>query len=158
MTIGEAIKKDLEDTILSVPRQVLTDIGNEYKEHIWNVSRQGIQPDGKSREKLNKKYRNRKVNRGRKPFRDFVWTGTAEKSFYFEQSENTISFDYNDDEAYYYMDHHENKGDGHRLYPVEKDSTSSRQKEIINFVETQISNTLNKPRTLHAEAKVTRFG
>jgi hypothetical protein len=158
MTLGEAIKKDLEDTILSVPRQVLTDIGNEYKEHIWKISSQGTQPDGSSRQVLNKKYRNRKVNKGAKPFRDFIWSGNAKQSFYFEQSENTISFDYNDDEAYYYMDHHENKKEGHRLYPVEKDSNSSEQKNIIDFVEKQISNTLNKPRTLKAEAKVTRIG
>ena len=158
MTIGEAIKKDLEDNILSVPKQVLTDIGNEYKRHIWNVSRQGIQPDGSSRQVLSKKYRNRKVKKGAKPFRDFVWSGNAKESFYFEQSENTISFDYNDDEAYYYMDHHENKGDGHRLYPIEKDSKSSEQKIIIDFVENKISNTLNKPRTLKAKATVTRIG
>ena len=107
---------------------------------------------------LNKKYRNRKVNKGAKPFRDFIWSGNAKQSFYFEQSENTISFDYNDDEAYYYMDHHENKKEGHRLYPVEKDSNSSEQKNIIDFVEKQISNTLNKPRTLKAKATVTRFG
>jgi len=107
---------------------------------------------------LNKKYRNRKVNKGAKPFRDFVWSGNAKQSFYFEQSENTISFDYKDDEAYYYMDHHENKGDGHRLYPIEKDSKSSEQKSIIDFVENQISNTLNKPRTLKAKATVTRIG
>jgi len=158
MTIGEAIKKDLEDTILSVPKQVLNDVGNKYKEHIWKISSQGTQPDGSSRQVLNKKYRNRKVNKGVKPFRDFIWSGNAKQSFYFEQGDNTISFDYNDDEAYYYMDHHENKGDGHRLYPIEKDSKSSEQTSIINFVETQISNTLNKPRILHAEAKVTRFG
>jgi hypothetical protein len=56
MTLGEAIKKDLENTILSVPRQVLTDIGREYKEHIWEISKRGTQPDGKSRQVLNKKY------------------------------------------------------------------------------------------------------
>jgi hypothetical protein len=158
MTLGEAIKKDLENTILSVPRQVLTDIGREYKEHIWEISKRGTQPDGKSRQVLNKKYRDRKVNKGAKPFRDFIWSGNAEKSFYFEQSENTISFDYNDDEAYYYMDHHENKKEGHRLYPIEKDSNSSEQKDIIEFVENKILNILDKPRTLKAKATVTRIG
>ena len=56
------------------------------------------------------------------------------------------------------MDHHENKGDGHRLYPIEKDSDSSPQKPIINSVENKISNILNKPRTLKAKATVTRLG
>tara|TARA_R110002020_G_C16042262_1_gene753818 strand:+ start:195 stop:668 length:474 start_codon:yes stop_codon:yes gene_type:complete len=157
MTLGQAIEKDLKDTILVVPKQVLTDIGNEYKQHIWKVSEQG-QPDGSGRQVLNTKYAQRKNNNSRKPFRDFIWTGTARKNFYFEQGENTISFDYKDDEAYYYMDHQENKGEGHRLYPIEKDSKSSEQKSIIDFVENQISNILNKPRTLKAEAKVTRLG
>ena len=158
MTLGQAIEKDIKDTILVVPNQTLTEIGREYKEHIWKVSEDGLQPDGSGRQVLNTKYAQRKVNNSRKGFRDFIWTGTARKSFYFEQDENTISFDYNDDEAYYYMDHHENKGDGHRLYPIEKDSDSSLQKPIINSVENKISNILNKPRTLKAKATVTRLG
>ncbi len=157
MTLGEAIKKDLEDTILSVPKQVLTDIGREYKQHIWKVSEEG-QPDGSGRQVLNTKYAQRKINNSRKGFRDFIWTGTARKSFYFEQGENTIGFGYDNGEVYSYMNNHKNKGEGHRLYPIEKDSKSSEQKSIIDFVENQISNTLNKPRTLKAEAKVTRLG
>tara|TARA_Y100001972_G_scaffold104123_1_gene130850 strand:- start:382 stop:855 length:474 start_codon:yes stop_codon:yes gene_type:complete len=157
MTLGQAIEKDIKDTILVVPNQTLTEIGREYKEHIWKVSERS-QPDGSGRQVLSTKYAQRKVSNGRKRFRDFIWTGTARKSFYFEQDENTISFDYNDDEAYYYMDHHENKGDGHRLYPIEKDSDSSLQKPIINSVENKISNILNKPRTLKAKATVTRLG
>ena len=158
MTLGQAIEKDLKDTILSVPKQVLTDIGREYKEHIWKISSQGTQPDGSSRQVLNRKYRNRKVNKGVKPFRDFIWSGNAKQSFYFEQGENTIDFGYDSGEVYSYMSSHENKRDGHRLYPIEKDSKSSEQKSIIDFVENQISNLLNKPRTLKAEAKVTRLG
>ena len=158
MTLGQAIEKDIKDTILVVPNQTLTEIGREYKEHIWEISSRGTQPDGSSRQKLNTKYRNRKINRGARSFRDFTWSGAAEKSFYFEEGENAISFDYNDDEAYYYMDYHENKGDGHRLYPIEKDSDSSPQRPIINSVENKISNILNKPRTLKAKATVTRLG
>ncbi len=166
MTIGEAIKKDLEDTILSVPKQVLTDIGNEYKEHIWEVSEDGLQPDGSGREKLNTKYAQRKDNNSRNPYRDFIWTGSARKSFYFEEGENKIGFGYDNGKVYNYMELHQLKAEGeikaktkkHRLYPIEKDSKTSKQKDIIEFVENKILNILDKPRTLKAEATVTRIG
>lgn len=166
MTLGEAIKKDLEDTILSVPKQTLTEIGNEYKRHIWEVSEEGLQPDGSGREKLNTKYAQRKINNSRNGFRDFIWTGTARKSFYFEEGENKIGFGYNDSEVYNYMELHQLKAEGeikaktkkHRLYPVEKDSKTPTQKDIIEFVQNKILNILDKPRTLKAEATVTRIG
>lgn len=153
MTIGEAITKDLQDTLGRIPKEVLTDVGREYKESIWNISKQGIQPDGSSRQKLNKKYRNRKVKKGRKPFRDFVWEGTAQSSFNYQEGENTVGFGYEDAKASGYMEEHEEKGNGHRLYPVEKDSQSSRQKETIQFVENRILDTLTQPRTIRASAK-----
>jgi len=158
MTLGQAIEKDIKDTILVVPNQTLTEIAREYKEHIWEVSEKGDMPDGNPRQDLNTKYAQRKDNNSRNPFRDFIWTGTARKNFYFEQGENTIGFDYSDGDAYEYMRYHENKGDGHRLYPIEEDSDSSPQRPIIDSVENKISNILNKPRTLKAKATVTRLG
>ena len=158
MTLGHAIEKDIKDTILVVPNQTLTEIGREYKEHIWEISSRGTQPDGSSRQKLNTKYRNRKINRGARSFRDFTWSGAAEKSFYFEEGENKIDFGYDSGNVYNYMNNHENKGEGHRLYPVEKDSNSSAQVNVVNFVANKISNILNKPRTLKAKATVTRLG
>jgi len=158
MTLGQAIEKDIKDTILVVPKQVLTDIGREYKEHIWEVSEKGDMPDGKPRQNLSTKYAQRKDNNSRNPFRDFIWTGTARKNFYFEQGENTIGFDYKDGDAYEYMRYHENKGDGHRLYPIEEDSKTPTQTDVIQFAKDRILDVLNKPRTLKAKAKVTRFG
>jgi len=166
MTLGEAIKKDLEDTISVIPKQTLAEIGNEYKQHIWRVSREGLQPDGSGREKLNTKYAQRKTNNSRQGYRDFVWTGSAEKSFYFEQGDNKLDFGYDNSKVYAYMKVHQDKAEGeikaktkkHKLYPVEKDSKTPTQKDIIEFVENKILNILDKPRTLKAKATVTRIG
>lgn len=166
MTLGQAIEKDIKDTILVVPNQTLTEIGREYKEHIWKVSEEGLQPDGSGRQVLNTKYAQRKVNNSRKGFRDFIWTGTARKSFYFEEGKNTIGFGYDSGKVYNYMELHQKKAEGeikdkskkHRLYPIEKDSKTPKQKDVIQFVENRILDILNKPRTLKAKAKVTRLG
>lgn len=153
MTIGEAITKDLQDVLGRIPKEVLTDVGREYKESIWKTSEKGLQPDGSLRTKLNDKYKKKKQKVTGSTKRDFLYTGTAKKSFYYEESENAVSFDYNDDGAYYYMDGHEDKGQGHRMYPVEGDSKSSEQKEIVQFVENRILDTLMQPRTIYASGK-----
>lgn len=152
MTIGEAITKDLQDVLGRIPKEVLTDIGRKYKESIWETSEKGLQPDGSLRTKLNDKYKKRKKKVTGSTKRDFLYTGTAKKSFYYEESENAVSFDYNDDGAYYYMDEHEDKGDGHRIYPIEKDSQSSEQKEVVQYIENRILDTLTQPRTIRASA------
>jgi len=152
MTIGEAITKDLEGVLGRIPKEVITDVGRKYKESIWKTSEKGLQPDGSLRAKLNDKYKKRKQKVTGSTKRDFLYTGTAKKSFYYEESENAVSFDYNDDGAYYYMDGHEEKGNGHRMYPIEKDSQSSEQKDVIQFVENRILDTLTQPRTIRASA------
>ena len=62
MTLGQAIEKDIKDTILVVPKQTLTEIAREYKQHIWEVSEKGDMPDGKPRQDLSTKYAQRKDN------------------------------------------------------------------------------------------------
>ena len=166
MTLGQAIEKDIKDTILVVPKQTLTEIGREYKEHIWKVSEEGDMPDGKPRQDLSTKYAQRKDNNSRNPFRDFIWTGAARKGFYFEEGQNTIGFGYDSGKVYNYMELHQKKAEGdikddtkkHRLYPIEKDSKTPKQKDVIQFAKDRILDVLNKPRTLKAKATVTRLG
>lgn len=153
MTIGEAITKDLQDVLGRIPKEVLTDVGREYKESIWDTSENGLQPDGKNRKPLNTKYARRKTNKQRQGFRDYVWEGTAKSSFYYQEGENEVSFDYGNSKAYEYMRSHEDKGQGHRMYPIEGDSKSSEQKEIVQFVENRILDTLMQPRTIYASGK-----
>lgn len=153
MTIGEAITKDLQETLDRIPKEVLTDVGREYKESIWETSKKAKQPDGSLRAKLSSdKYKKRKQKLTGSTTRDFFYTGTAKSSFYYQEGENEVSFDYNDSKAYEYMRGHDDKGDGHRLYPIENDSGSSEQKEVIKFVENRILDTLTQPRTIRASA------
>lgn len=153
MTIGEAITKDLQDVLGRIPKEVLTDVGREYKESIWETSNKAKQPDGSLRAKLaSDKYKKRKQKLTGSTTRDFFYTGTAKSSFYYQEGENEVSFDYNDSKAYEYMRGHEDKGDGHRLYPIESDSQSSEQKEVLQYVENRILDTLTQPRTIRASA------
>ena len=155
MTIGEAISKDLTQTLDRIPKEVLSDVGREYKESIWETSEDGLQPNGAGRKPLNTKYARRKVNKQRQGFRDYVWEGTAKSTFTFETGEDSIGFGYDNSKAANYMKSHENKGQGHRMYPIETDSKSSQQKETIQFVADRIANVLNKPRIIYASATTT---
>lgn len=156
MTIGEAITKDLQETLNRIPKEVLTDVGREYKESIWQTSRKAREPDGATRrEKLNDKYRRRKIKKSVQPIRDHYYSGAAFRNFYYEESENAVGFDYRDSKVHGYMKKHEEdaeSGRKTRMYPIEKDSASSEQKEVIQFVENRILDTLNQPRTIRASA------
>ena len=156
MTIGQSITKDLQEMLGRMPKEVLTDVGREYKESIWQTSRKAREPDGVTRrEKLNDKYKRRKINKGVQPVRDHYYSGAAFRNFYYEESENAVSFDYRDSKVHGYMKKHQDdaeSGRKTRMYPVEKDSGSSEQKEVIQFVEKRILETLNQPRTIRASA------
>lgn len=155
MTIGEAITNDLKDVLGRMPKEVLTDVGREYKDSILKTSRKGRQPDGSRREKLNTKYRRRKVNKGVNPLRDHYFSGNAFREFYYQESENAVSFDYKDAKVHGYMQLHQDKADSGRktrMYPIEEDSGSSEQSNNIQFVENRILDTLTQPRTIRARA------
>jgi hypothetical protein len=155
MTIGEAVTKDLIDMLGRMPKEVLTDVGREYKDSIWQTSRKGKQPDGSGREKLNPKYRRRKVNKGVQPIRDHYYSGAAFREFNYKESENAVGFGYDNAKVYGYMKSHQDKAESGRataMYPIEKDSSSSEQKEVIQFVENRILDTLTQPRTIRASA------
>lgn len=155
MTIGEAITKDLQDVLGRIPKEVLTDVGREYKESIWHTSRKGRQPDGSQREGLKPKYRRRKINKGVQPIRDHYYSGAAFREFNYKESENAVGFGYDNAKVYGYMKSHQDKAESGRataMYPIEKDSGSSEQKDVIQFVENRILDTLNQPRTIRASA------
>ncbi len=156
MTIGEAVTKDLIDMLGRMPKEVLTDVGREYKDSIWQTSRKAREPDGATRrEKLNDKYKRRKINKGVQPVRDHYYSGAAFRNFYYEESENAVSFDYKDAKVHGYMQLHQDKAESGRataMYPIEKDSGSSEQSNNIQFVENRILDTLTQPRTIRASA------
>lgn len=151
---GQAISDSLKQSF-NLPKEVLTDVGREYKQSILKTSRKGMQPDGSKRQKLNSKYRRRKVNKGVNPIRDHYYSGDAFRNFYHEQSQNTIGFDYQDSKVHGYMKGHEDKaesGQNTRMYPIEKDTGSSEQKEVIRFVEKRILEMLNELPPIKAQS------
>lgn len=169
MTIGEAIYKDIVKMTSSRSndmKNAVMQIQQEYESSIDRLNKSAMDPNGNPRVKLtNKKYINKKLNKGKKNMADFNYTGKAytklNARYGVINSSPAIKFEY-PAKVYNYMITHEEGTARYerRQFPNESDSRTSGSPagKLVQKTGQILELMLNKPRTLRAKATVTRLG